>query len=185
MSEPEFIPSIPPFETEAQLWESALNLLLDLRMLRGLSNQRPDHESAEHSISAFCSKLRECSQSLILPRLQATQDLKDRDVVVLAHVLAGHWGIDGMFPSLKDIAVMAHGFEPVSLERFRFELIHQGLLSRLIFVEEMLHSTVIHPTAFLLTLIGKEPIWEATSEEIHQLPTAPADRDVQPKRKRK
>jgi hypothetical protein len=185
MNDPDFNPPIPPFETEAELWESALNLLLDLRLLRGLGNQRPDHESAEQAITAFCSKLRECPQSLSLPRLQETQQLQDRDVVVVAHVLAGHWGMEGMFSSLKQVAVVAYGFEPPSLERFRFKLAHCDLLGQLLCVEQTLHSTVVHPSGFLLPLIGEDRQWDSTAEDIQQLPTAPADRDVPPKRKRK
>ena len=185
MSESNITQPIPPFETEAALWEGNLNLLLDLRLLRGLGSQRPDHESAEQLISAFCSKLTECHQRLSLPRLQATQRLQDRDVIVICHVLAGHWGMESMFATLKHVAVIACGFDPTSLERFRFEMIHRGLLGRLVRVERAYHSTVLHPSGLLLTLIGREPIWESTAEFIQQLPTAPADRDALPKRKRK
>ena len=185
MSDSDFTSPIPPFESEAALWEGTLNLLLDLRLLRGLGNQRPDHESAEQLISAFCSKLKECPQWLCLPRLQASCNLQDRDIVVVSHVLAGHWGMESMFATLKQVAVIACGFNPTSLERFRFEMIHRGLLGRLVRVERAYHCDVLHPSGLLLTLIGREPIWESTAEFIQQLPTAPADRDTLPKRKRK
>lgn len=171
-------PPIPPFESEAALWEAALNLLLDLRQYRGLGNQRPDHESAEKLISAFCTKLRECPKWMSLPRLQQEQHLPDHAVVLIAYVVAGHWDLPNIFPNLTQSAIIAFGFEPTALERFRLELTRRKPLGRLLRVEQAFHNTLLYPSRLLLTLIGKENPWESTSEYIQKLPTAPADRDV-------
>ena len=184
MIDPSILP-IPPFETESDLWEAALNCLLDLRKFRGQCFYRPDHEAADSLIKTFCLKLRECPRWLSLPRIQRDCHLHDAGVIVICQVLATHWQMPRMPTTLQQIGVLAYGFQPPALERFRMDVYREGPVGKFLQIEQRHQYTIAHPSVLLLSLIRRDPIPSALNQVIQSLPTTPDSRDHQHRRKRK
>lgn len=179
------IAPIPPFESESELWEGTYFCLLELRQLRGLGLRRTDQESAKRLVTAFCSKLRQCPRWLSLPGIQHDQRLTDNGVIIVANVLASHSSMPQMFPTLPQVGVMAYGFEPPALERFKSEIHQPRAIGRFLRIEQRHQYTVLHPSEFLLKLIGSDRLPENAVAKIRSLPTAPEGRDAGFKRGRK
>jgi len=176
---------IPPFESEAELWEGTYYCLLELRQLRGLGQRRPDQEAAKNLVTAFCSKLRQCPRWLSLPRIQHEQRLTDNAVVVVATALAINANMPVTVPTLQFVGVMAYGFEPPALERFKAEVQKQRSVGRFLHTEQRHQFAIVHPSDFLLGLIGNDQLPADAVAKIRTLPTAPAGRDGTFKRRPK
>ena len=186
MSElPAKILPIPPYESEAELWEGSYYFLLELRQLRGLGLRRPDQDAAKQLVTAFCSKLRQCPRWLSLPRIQHDQRLADNAVVVVATVLAAHANMPQMTPTLQYISAMGFGFEPPALERFKIEVNRQRAIGRFLWLEQRQQYTIVRPSDFLLALIGRDALPADSVAKIRALPTAPKGRDLVFKHRRK
>jgi len=176
---------IPPYETEASLWEGAYCFLLELRELRGLGLRRPDHEEAERAISRFCHSLRQSPRWLSLPRIQHEQHLSDPSVVIVITALACHAHMPKIIPTIQQVGVLAFGFDPLSNERFRQDVQNEKSVGKLIRIEHRQHYRIIHPSEHLLMLIGNSKIPIDAVENIQKLPSAPISRDINFKRGRK
>jgi len=117
--------------------------------------------------------------------MQHDQRLTDNAVVVVAAVLAAHANMPQTSPTIQHIGAMGYGFEPPALERFKAEVQRRRSVGRFLRIEQRQQYTIVHPSDILLALIGKDRLPADAVAKIRTLPTAPAGRDAEFKRRRK
>jgi hypothetical protein len=119
------------------------------------------------------------------PENPARQRLTDNAVVIVAAVLAIHSNMPQTVPTLQFVGVMGYGFNPPAVERFKIEVRRQRTIGKFLRIEQRQQFTIVHPSDFLLALIGRERLPADAVADIRTLPTAPDDRDVAFKQNRK
>lgn len=106
-------------------------------------------------------------------------------MVIVAAVLAIHSNMPQTVPTLQYVGVMGYGFNPPAFEWFKIEVQRRLAIGKFLRIEQRQQFTIVHPSDFLLALIGRERLPADAAAGIRTLPTAPDDRDVLLKQNRK